>query len=403
VGDEETARHADLARRALERSGLRTTVLVDPDLVIRWVSPHVERLLGWRPEEMIGTSALDHLHPEEIAPVAEILAFERDIDASLRSALRRRNVREVRVATRSGEHVIQEASLSNFYRDPDIGMLLIELRAPSQYRDMDRAVELSRIGADLHEILAVVLREFTAADPAGVAGAIFGDGHELLAATPNAPAPIGSADPAEFLSTWSHPLSEAGSTDDVGLLRVWSHLPRPHPADRESGERVARHAAVVIGRDRAMQELQRAALHDPLTGVANRRALERDLRSRRGAGDVMVAYLDLDGFKSINDEHGHEAGDQVLVTIADRLRASLRIGDLVARVGGDEFVLVFSTPVPAGANLRDRLRLVVGAPMVIGHDVVSIAASIGFATGPADAEALLCQADLAMLAHKRGR
>jgi diguanylate cyclase (GGDEF)-like protein len=167
---------------------------------------------------------------------------------------------------------------------------------------------------------------------------------------------------------------------------------------------MAGHAAVVIGRHRALEELHRAALLDPLTGLANRRALETDLRERRRGGhEVLVAYIDLDGFKAVNDHIGHDAGDEVLVIVADRLRRSLRKGDVVARMGGDEFVLLLTAPTPSRDSLRERLRGLIRAPMMVSGQLVSIDATVGFSEGPADAQDLLRDADREMLTLKRNR
>jgi GGDEF domain-containing protein len=89
------------------------------------------------------------------------------------------------------------------------------------------------------------------------------------------------------------------------------------------------------------------ALHDALTGLANRRSLDERLRgalawARREQRAIALAYMDLDGFKSINDRHGHEAGDAVLRQVADRLAGRVRGHDLVARLGGDEFAIVLA-------------------------------------------------------------
>ncbi|MNH04966.1 putative diguanylate cyclase YeaP [compost metagenome] len=100
----------------------------------------------------------------------------------------------------------------------------------------------------------------------------------------------------------------------------------------------------------ANNELSRQALSDPLTGLPNRRALMHELGrlfslSERAGHPVLLAFIDLDGFKAINDTHGHDAGDLLLQTVARQLMSALRSGDLLARVGGDEFVAVGMGPL----------------------------------------------------------
>jgi len=129
-----------------------------------------------------------------------------------------------------------------------------------------------------------------------------------------------------------------------------------------------------VEREQLLEELQRKneqlttmALLDPLTGVPNRRALFEELerlqaRARRSDSMVMVAFLDLDGFKQVNDTHGHEVGDALLCAISNQLRAAMRESDFVSRFGGDEFVFVSPGPqrgqdaTEAILGLRQRLQ-----------------------------------------------
>jgi diguanylate cyclase (GGDEF)-like protein/PAS domain S-box-containing protein len=159
-------------------------------------------------------------------------------------------------------------------------------------------------------------------------------------------------------------------------------------------------------------ELSRLAMHDPLTGVRNRAMLDHDLeRLLRGrdevGGVVAVLYLDLDDFKQINDRHGHEAGDQVLIVLSTRLRDALREGDTVARLGGDEFVLAAHLPAADDArDLRDRVESLCDEPVALGGRALSVRASVGMAVidspGCTAAQAI-ADADAAMYTVKRGR
>ncbi|QXC59940.1 sensor domain-containing diguanylate cyclase [Aquihabitans sp. G128] len=159
-----------------------------------------------------------------------------------------------------------------------------------------------------------------------------------------------------------------------------------------------------------LTELDHLAAHDALTGLANRRrftgVVDGRLTSDTGpAGDLLV-FGDLDGFKAVNDEHGHAAGDEVLRVVADRLRAATRPEDLVARLGGDEFaVLCPDTPADHADGLLDRLRDVVAQPITVHGQPVSVGFSIGSARAAEgdDIDALLREADAAMYEDKRAR
>ena len=154
---------------------------------------------------------------------------------------------------------------------------------------------------------------------------------------------------------------------------------------------------------RELQErLRHQAEHDALTGLANRRRFTDRMRAA-APGDAAVLLIDLNGFKQINDTYGHAAGDAVLVSVAGRLRACLRAGDLPARLGGDEFaVLLGDGADAAGHEVADRFRAALAGPVRFrGHDL-TVGASVGFAAGPADdPDRLLHAADLRMYEDKQ--
>jgi diguanylate cyclase (GGDEF)-like protein/PAS domain S-box-containing protein len=176
-------------------------------------------------------------------------------------------------------------------------------------------------------------------------------------------------------------------------------------------ERVSSIARDVTEQRALQDQLSHQALHDPLTGLANRRLfLDRlDLaqaRVSRGGHFLGLLFIDLDGFKAINDELGHDAGDEVLITVADRLRACLRAADTLARFGGDEFAVLCEDMVGPGVAVEIARRLAAAAaePLEIDGDVVELAASIGIAVSTEPAESLdelLRRADSAMYQAKR--
>jgi diguanylate cyclase (GGDEF)-like protein len=133
-------------------------------------------------------------------------------------------------------------------------------------------------------------------------------------------------------------------------------------------------------------------------------------RGRRGGPGFALMSLDLDGFKPVNDTYGHAAGDYVLAALAERLADAVRPGDMVARMGGDEFLVL--VPVDPGVDndwvraMAARLREAVRRPLPIGDHSVSVGTSIGIVRFPGDgdrAEDLLKLADAAMYRAKQGR
>ena len=164
----------------------------------------------------------------------------------------------------------------------------------------------------------------------------------------------------------------------------------------------ARHVATSLERGRLeenlrqvtdlKEQLRHQALHDPLTGLPNRTLfLDRVRHAVDTAGRTRVwpavLYLDLDGFKPVNDTFGHEAGDVLLRTVADRLRGCLRPADTAARLGGDEFVVLLNGPIDRFGVDRviERIRTQLDVPVLLGEGVVTtVGASIGVAIGDMD-------------------
>ncbi|MEJ5208120.1 sensor domain-containing diguanylate cyclase [Denitratimonas sp. CY0512] len=179
-----------------------------------------------------------------------------------------------------------------------------------------------------------------------------------------------------------------------------------------------------VERERLLEELRQAqavletkALTDVLTGLPNRMALMDELRRRmarsaRDGSHLLVAFVDLDHFKKVNDEHGHDAGDRLLICIAEALRNSLRGGDYCARLGGDEFIALVSVagddPELARGTLASRLeaatcgRFDLGNGLTLDYGGASIGVVVS-APGDEDLDALLARADAAMYEVKHQR
>lgn len=152
----------------------------------------------------------------------------------------------------------------------------------------------------------------------------------------------------------------------------------------------------------AHAEVARLALHDPLTGLPNRRYFHDRLATALAAGDCALLVVDLDGFKPVNDAHGHEAGDRLLVEVAERLQRCAGPTGFVARLGGDEFAVLLPTAEAARAAGESIVRAV-SAPVALGDATVTIGASVGLAEARAGetGDALLRRADAALYAAKR--
>jgi diguanylate cyclase (GGDEF)-like protein len=185
--------------------------------------------------------------------------------------------------------------------------------------------------------------------------------------------------------------------------------PSPDLLDRLSG--VAAQATIALQNGRLLDQMTHQALHDQLTGLPNRLQFTEKLRqavaqARQKGHTVTLFYVDLDGFKPVNDGLGHEAGDALLVCVGERLCARTRASDTVARLGGDEFAVLIEgqTPPDRVEALGKRLAAAFSAPFTVQGEELRLGASIGqavFPTDAADADALLRIADQAMFDVKR--
>ena len=242
-----------------------------------------------------------------------------------------------------------------------------------------------------------------------VAGRLWGEPAAALAGR----ALAGLLEPAE--RTWEELAATVGAPVEMRARRPSAE---PVPVEVALGPvgSLGRPLRLVAVRDvsaRRAREvaIARSALRDPLTRLANRLAFEDRLRlaidrAERYGGLVAVHLLDLDGFKAVNDRHGHRVGDAVLVAFAERLRPIVRASDTLARLGGDEFALLqgeLRAREGAGAAAR-RLLASLAAPLEVGALRLTIAASIGTALYPLHGrtpEALWEAADRALYAAKR--
>lgn len=173
------------------------------------------------------------------------------------------------------------------------------------------------------------------------------------------------------------------------------------------------HAPAALEAAVLLDEIRSRALLDPLTGLSNRVALELrandEARRRNGVLDgLTLLFVDLDNFKPINDTYGHGVGDELLVRLGARLQGAVRDADLVARVGGDEFVVLLSdaSDEQTATLLHTKVHAVFKDPFLLGGELLHLSGSIGVARAPEHGqtlEGLLRHADQAMYAVKRAR
>ncbi len=237
-------------------------------------------------------------------------------------------------------------------------------------------------------------------------------------------------DPAEDLQGCrAEELVSLENAADLGkfFADLPDHDPRSLETALQGADGIARHVLIVAKRleqrsgggliatvldvtrqKRALAEVERLAMSDPLTGLANRHRLTEHLDDRLNGGTSGLGLLliDLDGFKEINDSFGHEAGDAVLLAVAERLKQFARSSDLVARLGGDEFALVIDGPrSPADLRvLARRLMAAIGRPVMLQTTQCHVGLSLGIALAPLHGrsrEVLLRHADLALYRAKR--
>ena len=191
-----------------------------------------------------------------------------------------------------------------------------------------------------------------------------------------------------------------------GSLAVGTHAPgrRYSDSEREMLLAFAEHASLALTDARNFSQALHQAFHDPLTDLPNRELFATKLESALTAAAhadtrVAVLFLDLDGFKTVNDSLGHTAGDELLRAVASRLQATIKEGDTAARLGGDEFAILLEFPRHRSSTpleVADWILRTVSAPFEVAGQEVSLTVTIGVASAGGPGEDLLRNADLAM-------
>lgn len=412
-------RRSEARARALVRNAQDMIVIVDRAGEVVFANPAAERCFG-RPEaRLLGAPLLDLVHPDDRDRLAQ--AF-RDAPRSPGTAS---PVVEFRALHEDGTWRVLEAAGTDLVDDPAVQGIVLNARdvtdrqwAEAELREAKErfrsAFEHAPIGMALSAIDGRLFRVNRALTR------ILGRAEDELL--------------GQSILDLTHPEDRPTIRDHLDRLvtgdlasyqveqrylhtdgrEVWAAISASVVRDPGGVPLYVVHQIEdVTARRRDGERLAHQAIHDPLTGLPNRLLfvdrLRRALAAGDGHGHTAVLFLDLDHFKVVNDSLGHSAGDRLLVTIADRLRAAVRPDDVVARFGGDEFV-VLCQRVPdarAAAEVADRIAAAVARPVTLTEGEVYVTVSVGIALSGADLDTpdtMLQHADAAMYSAKdRGR
>jgi diguanylate cyclase (GGDEF)-like protein/PAS domain S-box-containing protein len=439
----ELFRQRDAWTSSLLRGAAELIVVTDRAGRIAYASPSAERILGSSNHELAGTLLPDLVHPDDLmAPLGPDLP----VDRVLGTAPGRDRVLRLRTAAGEWEALRIERSAADDLGEGFVVFTGRELRAEHDAVALlnEQTVLLERIarGAPVADTLVAIAEMLTRRLVAGDVAVGYEDHDRYRSVSPTlddqvlaaldqagiarAPRADRPADPELRGSEAWDAVGEAASGGR--LRRLWAAdlggpdgtfgrlvLARPCPDELTPRERdlvtlAVDLAAIAVERHDLQARLAHGALHDALTGLPNRRYLLERLDDTLGRDGVRAGllFVDIDRFKLINDSLGHEAGDHLLQEVTRRFRRALRPADLVARVGGDEFVVL--CPDLDGAAeveaLAGRLADALAAPVDLPGGRVVVSASIGVvhAVGPADPVEVLQDADLAMYeAKEQGR
>jgi diguanylate cyclase (GGDEF)-like protein/PAS domain S-box-containing protein len=391
------------------------------DTTFLWVSPASAALLGRSPEQLIGTRSIDLVHPDDVPKVE---AAQRQVAAG---TVHTTVVRRMRHA--DGHYVWVETTARIV-----AGESLSAAEMQTSSRNVDDRIAAQRAQADAEASRDSAVRLFrTAMEHAAIGMAIRDLDGLILEVNGALCTMLGRAAEdlkGSFFRDFTHPddIGAAGAARTVLLSgRAVSHdserrYLRPDgevlwvqatsvllPKDDGEPQLVLTQMQDITARKDAIDQLTLLAVTDSLTGLPNRAVLMDRLAdalaaAQRGHGDAGVVFVDLDGFKAVNDNLGHDVGDELLRQVAGRLSAAIRTGDTAARIGGDEFVVLCERigDLEGVREVADRIcRYLSGCFLVAGHNLW-ISASVGVTLGNGlSPREVLGRADEAMYRAKR--
>lgn len=414
----------ELIRAALGALGERfsTGVLIfDNALDVQWVSGATSLVLGWDQDRLSGMNALELVHPDDIPMVVSIVEPVLEDPGSMLARPTAAQTVELMVRIKAQDGSWRPVLVAGRVIDLD-GHVVVTARSGEEREALDRVVQLlghgDHLAPTLHAVLDVVRAHFL--QSACLVHSC--DGRTTVEGNPDA---LVGADPDElFQAVRDARLSEEIQADDERwVCPVLSHsresvlgivvmpVPRlgdPTPYDMTVMQRITSLAALAFERALHDRSLNRDATIDHLTGSLNRRSFERRLLGLAVGGEypVAVLFVDLDGFKGINDVYGHAIGDAVLVAVAGRLAGAVRAGDFVGRLGGDEFVVACpGLPLEDVEAMASRVRDAAEGQVLASGRRVDVGMSLGVAVAMDDDElvTVIDRSDSSMYRDKQAR
>ena len=399
--------------RSLVQNSSDVITVLEADGTVRYVSPAIERMLGYTPEERVGRNGFELLHPDDLARARS------KFDEALRNPGVTLSI-GVRMRHRDGSWRHVELTGTNLLDDPSVRGIVVN------WRDITERKRAEQTLRESEERYRAVIEQTIEGIYLGAA-----DTKRVLESNEAFQEMLGyTAEELRGMHIYDFIAHDHENIDSVfrSILERGHHFIGERKYRRKDGSIVdVETSATVISYDNSevlctvvrdvterkilKAQLEHRAFHDPLTDLPNRQlfldrlghALARS--GRRSGSGVAVLFMDLDGFKVVNDSLGHETGDRLLVEVAKRIKGCLRAEDTLARFAGDEFIVLLEEVEGADGALRVTQRITEEflRPFVLDGRELVVRLSIGVALGEAPSkspEDLLRDADTAMYRAK---